>query len=90
MFRQSMLYREARIVADCEREALQTYVAEYAKGDSHEELLALGISSVITTTTRLPGGNILVTVSIMARKPWECETYPFRLQTLSNKVRRVA
>ncbi len=54
MFRQGMLYREARIVADCEREVLQTYVAEYSKGDSHEELLALGISSVTTTTTRLP------------------------------------
>ncbi len=90
MFRQSMLYREAKAVARCEREALQAYVVEYANGDGHEQLLALEIASVITTTTRQPGGNILVTVSIMARKPWQCETYPFRLQTLSNKVRRVA
>lgn len=86
-------FRTAKIVAaavaEVETEAIQDWLAEHSSGISDEEALCRLVKEVHTITVRRPQGNILVTVSVLARRAWHSETFFFHLQTTGNAVTRV-
>jgi hypothetical protein len=79
---------EARVMAECEEEAMREYLAHHKTGSEDADTLSLELESIITTKTKRPGGTILVSVSVISRKPWNSENYCFTLQTAGRTVTR--
>jgi hypothetical protein len=88
MFRVSMAKKEAAALADCEIEAVKAYIDAYGSSRRDVESLGLEVTSIVTNKVKYPGGKISVLISVLARKPWECETYAFSLQVAGRRVLR--
>jgi hypothetical protein len=83
---QAPLYR---LVRKLEHEELQAWRAQHCPSLTLEGAMAQRITEVTTEIKRRPGGNIMVTVWILAKHAFECETNVFRLQRAGNRMWRI-
>lgn len=77
------------IVRQLEHEEVEQWRRKHHPSLTLEGATAGNVKTVETYVVRRPGGNVLVTVSILAKKAFECETNVFRLQRAGNRVYRV-
>jgi hypothetical protein len=76
-------------IRELEWEACQEWRSRYRPSLTLEGAFAEAIKTVETSIVRRPGGNVLVTVSILGRKGFECEVHCFRLQRAGKRVYKV-
>jgi hypothetical protein len=69
-----------QLVEELEREAFDRWRNEHSPGYAMADVLALSLTSLNTTVSAKPGGNVWVTVSFVSRDAWRSDTYSFRLQ----------
>lgn len=77
------------LVAHLERDTLESWRGRYRPSLTLEGAMAQAINVVEITIARRPGGNILVTVAVTAKKAFECEVDAFRLQRAGNSVYKI-
>lgn len=68
------------LIADVEREALDTWRTHYAGDESVVDALAAYATNVVTRVDRRKGGNVLVTVSVESHRCHLSDQYFFYLQ----------
>jgi hypothetical protein len=73
-----------------ERHHIKAWCQLYYPALQPSDALANHVKRIETTATRLRGGNVLVTISVLARKEHESQSDAFRLQIAGNKVVEVA
>jgi hypothetical protein len=80
------LYSLVRVL---EHEELEAWRKQHRPSLTLEGAMAQAITEVTTEVKRRPGGNIMVTVWILAKHAFECETNVYRLQRAGNRLYKV-
>lgn len=83
---QAPLYSLVRVL---EAQELEAWRKQHCPSLTLEAAMAQRITEVTTEIKRRPGGNIFVTVWILAKQAFECETNVFRLQRAGNRLYKV-
>jgi hypothetical protein len=72
-----------------EHEEVERWRRQHHPGLTLEGSTAQHLTEIQTEVKRRPGGKVWVTVSILARRAFECEHNAFRLQRVGNRLYKV-
>jgi hypothetical protein len=77
------------LVRNLEWESVEKWRKEHHPDLTREGAFGQFVSCIETTVSRKPQGLISVTVSVLARRAFECEVEYFSLQRVANRIYKV-